>query len=66
MEIAVKNRFALGDRLECVHPSGNGEWRVERLENVAGEAITVAPGNGHRVWVELPAEKAGAFVARFV
>ena len=66
MEIEVKNRFAVGDRLECVHPAGNSEWVLARMENTAGKAIAVAPGNGHRVWLELPAEKAGAFIARFV
>ena len=66
MEIEVKNRFAVGDRLECVHPAGNHQWALARIENAAGEAIAVAPGNGHRVWLELPPEKVGAFVARFV
>jgi putative protease len=66
MEIDVKNRFAVGDRLECVHPSGNHEWVLACMEDAAGEAVAVAPGNGHRVWLELPPEKAGAFVARFV
>jgi len=66
MEIEVKNRFAVGDRLECVHPSGNHEWVLACMEDAAGEAVAVAPGNGHRFWLELPPEKAGAFVARFV
>lgn len=66
MEIEVKNRFAVGDRLECVHPSGNHEWVLACMEDVAGVAIAVAPGNGHRVWLELPPEKAGAFITRFV
>jgi len=66
MEVEVKNRFAVGDRLECVHPAGNDEWALARMENTAGEAIALAPGSGHRVWLELPPEKAGAFIARFV
>jgi putative protease len=66
MEIEVKNRFAVGDRLECVHPSGNHEWVLARMEDAAGETVAVAPGNGHRVWLELPPEKVGAFIARFV
>jgi putative protease len=66
MEIEVKNRFAVGDRLECVHPTGNLTLTVARMENAAGEPASVAPGNGHRVWIDLPAAKAGAFVARFV
>ena len=66
MEIEVKNRFAVGDRIECVHPAGNLSLTVARMETAAGEAAGVAPGNGHRVWIDLPAAKAGAFVARFV
>jgi putative protease len=66
MEIEVKNRFAVSDRLECVHPSGNHEWALACMEDPAGEAVAVAPGNGHRVWLELPPEKVGAYIARFV
>ncbi len=66
MEVRVRNRFALGDRLEAVHPAGNSEWVLTRMENAAGEPISVAPGNGHRVWIDLPAESEGAFVARFL
>ena len=66
MEIEVKNRFAVGDRLETVHPAGNSEWVLTRLENAAGEAIEVAPGSGHRVWVALPEDRLGAYIARFV
>jgi len=66
MEIEVKNRFAVGDRIECVHPAGNLSLTVARMETAEGEPAGVAPGNGHRVWIDLPAAKAGAFVARFV
>jgi putative protease len=37
-----------------------------RMENQAGETISVAPGSGHRVWVDLPARYTNSFVARFV
>ncbi|MCB4360203.1 prephenate-dependent tRNA uridine(34) hydroxylase TrhP [Quatrionicoccus australiensis] len=66
MEIEVKNKFTVGDRLECVHPAGNHVWQLLRMENKHGEAITVAPGSGHRVWVDLPALYTKSFVARFV
>ncbi|GHU30020.1 peptidase [Betaproteobacteria bacterium] len=65
-EIEVKNRFAVGDRIEVIHPSGNLELRIERMENADGEQMTVAPGNGHRVWISLPRELPGALLARFV
>ncbi len=66
MEIEVKNRFRLGDRIECVHPAGNYQQAIERMENSAGEAVDVAPGSGHRVWINLPERYTGSFVARFV
>ncbi|HOI51009.1 MAG TPA: tRNA 5-hydroxyuridine modification protein YegQ [Azonexus sp.] len=64
MRVAVKNRFALGDTVECVQPRGNLRSRIGRLENAAGEPVPVAPGSGHTVWIDLPAETAGAFVSR--
>jgi putative protease len=65
-EIEVRNRFAVGDRIEVIHPSGNLERRVERMEDAGGAPIAVAPGNGHRVWIDLPGELPGAMLARFV
>ncbi len=65
MEIAVKNRFALGDEVECVHGGGNYRWRLTRMENKDGQPVSIAPGSGHRVWVDLPARYTNSFVARF-
>jgi len=65
MEVAVKNRFALGDTVECLHPAGNHVQRIGRMENAAGEAVAIAPGSGHRVWIDLPALYTKSFVARF-
>ncbi|MDR2188412.1 MAG: U32 family peptidase [Azonexus sp.] len=66
MEITVKNRFALGDRLECVHPTGNHALTVRQMENADGQAVAIAPGSGHRVWINLPPQYAGGFVARLL
>ena len=66
MEIEVKNRFSTGDKLECVHPSGNHVFTLTHMENRKGETVTVAPGSGHRVWINLPALYTNSFVARFV
>jgi putative protease len=66
MEIEVKNRFSVGDRLECVHPGGNFVAPLLRMENKKGEAISVAPGSGHHVWIDLPERYTKSFVARFV
>ncbi|WP_323002851.1 U32 family peptidase [Denitromonas sp.] len=65
-EITVKNKFGVGDRLELILPAGNREVVVTRMENAAGEPVNIAPGSGHRVWLPLPPEAVGAFVARYV
>jgi putative protease len=65
MQVEVKNRFHLGDRIECVHPQGNLNATIGRLENAAGEPLTVAPGSGHRVWIDLPERYTDSFVARY-
>jgi len=65
-EVDVKNRFAVGDRLEVIHPSGNFELTLERIVSHDATSMSVAPGNGHRVWIPLPKELPGAMLARFV
>ncbi|WP_341503163.1 tRNA 5-hydroxyuridine modification protein YegQ [Gallaecimonas sp. GXIMD4217] len=53
--VDVKNRFELGDGLELMTPGGNLHFRLEQLENRRHEQIDVAPGNGHQVYVPVPA-----------
>ncbi len=67
-EIAVKNRFAVGDQVELIHPAGNCSAEIVRMEKVGADgtaqAVAVAPGSGHRVFAPLPAGKEGAFLTR--
>jgi len=65
-EVSVKNRFAVGDRLELIQPAGNFDFDITQMENTAGEAVQVAPGSGYTVWLPLPAQSVGAFVARYL
>lgn len=65
-EVTVKNRFAVGDTLEIINPQGNIDVPLDRMENKAGLAIDVAPGSGHTVWIPLPENTVGAFVARYL
>ena len=65
-QVTVKNRFSVGDWLEIIQPSGNADVQLARMENADGQAIEVAPGSGHVVWLPLPATSVGAFVARYV
>ena len=65
-EIAVKNHFAVGDRIEVIRPAGNLELVIEAMNNRDGEAVTVAPGSGHLMRVALPPGCEGAFVAKYL
>jgi len=60
----VKNRFGAGDLIEVILPGGNARQTVKRMENAGGQAIIVAPGDPHHVWIDLPENAAGAFIAR--
>ena len=55
-EVRVKNRFAVGDRLELMTPRGNLGFLLGRLERADGTTTTVAPGDGHIVYLPLPAD----------
>ena len=65
-EIDVKNRFSVGDKLEVIHPSGNYIVELKEMRGLKGEALTVAPGSGHRVQIPLQGELAKGMVARFI
>jgi putative protease len=65
-EVNVRNKFAVGDWLEIIHPQGNHNVQLTRMENGDAVPMTVAPGSGHIVWLPLPASAVGAFVARYV
>lgn len=69
VRIIVKNRFASGDWLEVIHPSGNRIVQIANIENRDGNAVDCAPGNGHIVWLRDEGWSAlddGAFIARLV
>ena len=66
-DISVKNRFAVGDRLEIVHPSGNREIIVESMLNKKGEPVTEAAGSGITVKLPIPsADLKNAMLARYL
>ena len=55
-EVRVKNRFAIGDRLELMTPRGNRSFLLNSLEKVDGTAADIAPGDGHIVYLPLAAD----------
>ena len=56
VKIEVKNRFAVGDRLEIIEPSGNTDHILKEMWNLDGQEILVAPGSGHVVWAKYRAK----------
>jgi putative protease len=65
-EIDVKNKFQVGDKLEIIHPSGNQIVVLNEMRSLKGEALTTAPGSGHRVQIPLQGKLAKGMVARFI
>ncbi|CAG9296355.1 prephenate-dependent tRNA uridine(34) hydroxylase TrhP [Celerinatantimonas diazotrophica] len=53
-EVAVKNKFLLGDSLELMTPQGNITFTLEQLENQKGESLEAALGSGHTVYFPVP------------
>ncbi|MDP0490065.1 MAG: tRNA 5-hydroxyuridine modification protein YegQ [Verrucomicrobiota bacterium JB023] len=64
VEALVKNRFDLGDTLEVLVPNGNFKQEIKRMEDKNGNAITVAPGDPHHVWIDLPRTAIGAYCSK--
>ncbi|MYN19527.1 tRNA 5-hydroxyuridine modification protein YegQ [Rugamonas sp. FT107W] len=64
--VEVKNRFAVGDRIEVIHPSGNRDLQLTRMRADDGADITVAPGSGHIVRIELDPSLDRALLARYL
>ena len=56
VEMDVKNKIRVGDRLELMTPDGNRDFVLERMEDRHGNPMHEAPGGGYQVRVKLPAE----------
>ena len=65
-KIDVKNRFAVGDRLEIIEPNGNTDVTIEALWDIHGKPIRVAPGSGHIVYAQISCQSNVAFLARYI
>lgn len=53
-EVAVKNKFLLGDEVELMTPKGNILFKIQRMLNRKGEHLEVALGDGHFVFLDVP------------
>ncbi|WCM94938.1 tRNA 5-hydroxyuridine modification protein YegQ [Acidovorax sp. NCPPB 2350] len=66
-EVETRNRFAVGDLLEVIHPEGNRTVRLARMHAALdGAPLQVAAGNPLRVRIPLEAPAQGALLARIL
>ena len=61
--VEVKNRFAVGDTLEIIHPEGNQTIVLQAMRR-NGEPADTAPGNGIRVQIPNMRGREKALIAR--
>ena len=66
VEIETMNRFAVGDTIEVVHPTGNRTVKLTQMFNLEGEPVQVAQGNPIRVRVPMEGPWEGALIARLL
>ncbi len=66
-ELIVKNRFAVGDKMELITPSGNHRFTLSEMIDKKGHKVEEAKGDGWVVRTRLPlgTDQMG-LVARFV
>lgn len=55
-EVEVKNKFLVGDSLEMMTPKGNIVFKLEVMENRKSQPVDDAKGNGHFVFIPVPAD----------
>jgi len=66
-EVLVKNKFAVGDRLELILPEGNQDIVLEGMTDKHGEPLAEAPGGGWEVKIPWPHPKAQpALIAKYL
>ncbi len=53
-DIKVKNKFAVGDKLELILPTGNQNIVVESMQDMYGHPMQEASGGGYEVKIPLP------------
>ncbi|MGR9074253.1 MAG: prephenate-dependent tRNA uridine(34) hydroxylase TrhP [Gammaproteobacteria bacterium] len=53
-EIAVKNKFSVGDQIEVILPEGNRDIVVESMQDLYGHPMQEAAGGGYEVRIPIP------------
>ncbi|MCB1758636.1 MAG: tRNA 5-hydroxyuridine modification protein YegQ [Gammaproteobacteria bacterium] len=59
MELEIKNKLKVGDRLELLTPDGSHSFLLAQMEDLQGASMDEAPGGGYRVRVPAPHPEPG-------
>ncbi len=65
-EIDVKNKFAVGDKLELILPEGNQDFFVEDMKDMYNRDMQEAAGGGYQVKIPLPAGCSQGLLSRYI
>jgi len=65
IDVDVKNRFEVGDRMELVTPSGNVSFDMTDISSQDGKSLDAAAGSGRIVRIPVPAEAAPGIINEF-
>ena len=66
-EINVKNKFAVGDRVEVILPEGNQDIIVEHMQDMHGHDMQEAAGGGYEVRIPIPeTSSSNGLLARYL
>jgi putative protease len=65
IDVDVKNRFEVGDRMEMVTPSGNLSFDMTNISSQDGKSLDAAAGSGRVVRIPVPAEATPGMIDEF-
>ena len=65
IDVDVKNRFEVGDRMEMVTPSGNLSFNMTNISSQDGQSLDAAAGSGRVVRIPVPAEATPGMIDEF-
>lgn len=65
-DIDVKNKFAVGDKVELILPEGNQDIIVESMTDMYNRDMQEAAGGGYEVKIPLPAGCTKGLISRYI
>jgi len=65
-EIDVKNKFAVGDKVELILPEGNQDIIVESMTDMYDREMQEAAGGGYEVKIPLPKGCSQGLISRYI